>query len=368
MEYWMTTPFLPRFQCACYTIFVGSIVLAGVVVGRPVAAIFNEDGHDPIVVNVEIKLGRAENQLEQPIIDLGLLEGRQEHVIDVHFFNTLDDSLVFATIKAGCSCTHIEAVSHEFPAGQKSVVRLKLVTPKSTPEQGFTSTFTFMDADDLPVLNVVVRFRLRGNLAVDRSGGNVLELVGEAGRWRIPIFFTEPILFENLQIDKVTSGLSGLAVALQADKSGSYLVISASSEKVDDNGLTGTITITDEVQGISCDAEFLVSKRALVVVSPVIMGFRVQDEILDTFLSNVLLKVTPDIDGNVSKLTQIKCVADGDSLKIESKELGNGIYRLRVIASANQLETQDDEYGKLTWELLLDNGQSLIVSGLFFRR
>jgi|GEM_PF-3456408 len=319
---------------------------------------------EKVVVNAEIVRSGYINPEYKAMADLGFLDCGRKYVIDLVLVNRTKNAVGFSAIRVACNCSTIDVNTREFLPDQPATVRLKLSTPRSSSTNQFVTFFSFVNAESVPVLDVTVQFALRGNLEIDRTFGNVLELTGDFGEWELPVTVSAPVQFENLVVEK-SPGFANVIVELRQADDGCRLKIAVPRGQLDDAGSTGWIAITDRVLEARTQRDFLITLRPPVLVSPTLLRFSPDTIPTGNAYANVLVRVNPNANGGIAKLARLECRIGDDLLEVESREIGKGIYRLKVIAPLQLMD--DSETQALVWGFELEGGQVVTVKGSFFR-
>jgi len=288
--------------------------------------------------------------------------------------NKTDELITFDFAKPNGTCIDFKISSKEISVNESATVEVAFEIPKGNTT-GTHSTLIDLYKSGQVVRQIFVSCGITNGLYL----GNVqhlMNLPNSVTEYRIPIDFTAPIKFENLEVTVPASSFEGLDVTTTLEITAQgipFVSVVSSAVDMPYSFVSGSVIVTDRVSGKQAEARVLISKREPVQISPRRLNFvkavddsghRIANAMLrfletDTQPNEVEASVAKeelqdaDAQGKKRQLQEDSIIEvtaqfrNGDRPLIDVKPLGNQIVRVKVRIS----EKQFDELDEIIWTL-----------------
>gem|GEM_PF-2796331 len=282
-------------------------------------------------------------------VNLGALPAGRDYEVHLFVRNESGGDVVFHRVDGICESAKMQLGGNVFPAGSTSELVLHLKTPTSQRSNDIPIWFRLLDGNGKDVAAIRVNATLAGNLAL--AAISTVLVVPESGlaTLSIPVISSDLIRPEDLQ-PVLSDDLRDFTATLVRDDDGGMLLQVTLAGKMVLDGTSGTIQVNDPGSGKSTTMDLLVSKAQPITISPVLIRFREDQESTEHSVANVLIRINmpPAGDGGPpSGLERMTVKLGGEPVKVDLKELKNGIWSARLHVANSVLKTGEKQ---ILWE------------------
>ncbi len=272
---------------------------------------------------------------------LGDLESDKKIDFELIVTNRTKKPIEFTKFSVACSCLKATTQGDKIPEDGELKITGTLKTP-SDARIANASTALFLETDAGKRVTIRLDYKLTGLLSFVSPSAMFRSIEGNPNRsFRIPIIASSPVLPENIVVS-LSSELSHLKAKIVSDQKDVFVECTLKS----DVSAAGTVTITDSVTKRSAFIPCVIDREPAITVSPSILYFLPSKEKKNLYSATSIISISKGFlqfkgeDRQVELPVDLSCTVEGWSVKLETKRLGLGIYR---VTSTVELERRADE-------------------------
>ena len=299
----------------------------------------SKDQYDSFQVTVRANLIEVGNILRADL-DAGPLPAGQRGTILLEIANNTSFDLPVASLKASCSCERAVLRGNELPAGQSSIVEVKVETPVKRASPDFASSIRLAIPKSAPgptdqvVLNL--HFQLTGMLCFGQQL-IPLEVAGkDEMEFDIPYVSTLDAATEKLQLELVPHvvGVDAKLAVVSGKKVLRFMVLPS---VISAEGAHFQAKLSDAVTGLSDEATIVIKHAREVVVTPRTLRFRVDD---GDCTATALIRIAKHRSAKNAQREVIEAYVGQSRMRVKTNTLAPGIHRVTITADKDALESQ----------------------------
>lgn len=291
------------------------------------------------------------------IVDLGKLSAQETHRFRVEVLNTTEQPIRFRKFVSGTRGVEVSINGNEFLPGQSFSFSLHYTPNAETTEVRPPLRLSFFGDNDansaLPVAEIVFKPALAGLLSL-RQPSMELSVAGDGlARLESEVFMTSPVSFASLEVIK-SDELKEVTALVEQKQGKTMLVMEMPGSMLPEEGLRGEIVVADRKTGAKTTLTVRLDRPQKLVLSPHTIRFVPAQNHPEELKALALLRIRPEGDDPASqKLESVSCQIRGVPVRVESKALAAGIYRLDLFLDASSLKRPDSDEAEEAPEQLL---------------
>ncbi len=310
--------------------------------------------HSGFDLTEEVVIERLSLSLYHTVVDLGELPVGTHGKIHLDLVNNFDLDFPVTDLSASKPCTSASFKKKMIAANSTARLELALETPRTArkSDQSFQIRLVSGRGQRHDV-TFAIRYRLAGLIAFGEA--MVSHQVGESVERQqlvVPFALTRPMDTKQVSIE-ISPPNDGVLARLASDDSGSRVIIDIEPVFIQKEGFVATIHAKDAEDAIVDRMLLSLYRVDDVELSPRTLIFRKGGEkaaaegilCLHQVEDQPLGDRIPSISAKLGKLT----------LAVDCTKIGKGIYRVRVISSAENLARQredSDADSRIAWHIV----------------
>lgn len=280
-------------------------------------------------------------------VDLGSLPAGASVPIALTLVNATQMTFQIDTISKTCGCLEVKAPPNAGIApGEQIEIELRLDMPSTSTEADGAQVITLFDTQKLAI-TVPLEYRIAGLVSFYGAGFNT-KMPADVKRhdFRIPFFFTSPADPRNLSVE-TSESLSALSTQIVREGDKWFVKCQLNSNASVSATITGNVTLSDRLLGVSATTRCILEVKQPVVVSPSVLRFSPREKERNTQASSateytatavcVVDKTLLSVDGEIGTSSpsqevtpSFQFTTPSRTFDVKKKRLSNGIYRLYV--------------------------------------
>lgn len=259
--------------------------------------------------------------------DLGTLPQSTQGLVEVRVRNTLPHTIVIDNIVGAGSQLSPKVVKGEVAPGETILLTFNLRTGSQSGPKGNSVAARLQLADDREA-NVTMVYKLAETIRF-LAPAAVVDLPATASdvRFSIPFIITDPITLESLQIEKDVF-LEQIPITWGRNNESHVLEGRIDADIVPDEGLSGKITLRSSASKKKADVELIIRKATPVRLSPTVVRMSKNKQGTQWQGSAIVRIDRDEFDAEQLRNAIVDATVQDKAVKIETRDAGNGIYRL----------------------------------------
>lgn len=293
------------------------------------------------------------------IANLGPLPAGATGTIHINLVNTQELAFPIKELEAGCRCASVEFDAKVIESGSRASLRITLSTPVRQKRATVTNLLVLVSSEDPKKnINLGLRYSLSGLMCFTENPYlQEVDPALENQTLMVPFLITHPVQADDVDFAVVPESRE-IHVSLAQEGGAHFAKIVFNPTFVGNDSQTFTIVARDQSRELRDEIPLLLRRRKQIELTPRTLRFHEDKERMK---SVCLIRLCPPKNAVETAVTgpnlamSIEAATGTQSLHIESKQLGNGIYRVYISASKEQLIDWCEEHPedlRIAWKIL----------------